>query len=87
MDFVKSYLNFDNKIVVEAKGKAGGLCLMWKNGLTIREVEFNKNLIAIKVFEPSLDWLLVGFYGPPYYSKKKHAWQNLFTLLEAHHGP
>ena len=28
MEFVKSFIKFDNKIVVEAKGSAGGLCIM-----------------------------------------------------------
>ena len=87
MDYVKRYLKFDNMSVVEAKGSAGGLCLLWKNGLTIKEVEFDKNLIAVKVTDSVLDWLLVGFYGPPYYSKKKKAWGNLFALLESHQGP
>lgn len=86
MDYVKRYLKFDNKTVVEAKGSAGGLCMLWKDGLSIKEFEFDKNLIAIKVSDSVLDWLLVGFYSPPYHSKKKKAWGNLFALLESHHG-
>lgn len=73
MDYVKRYLKFDNKTVVEAKGSAGGLCMLWKDGLSIKEFEFNKNFIAIKVSDSVLDWLLVGFYSPPYHSKKKKA--------------
>ena len=42
-------LKFADMYVVEAKGIAGGLCVMWKAGLSISQVEFNKNLIAIKV--------------------------------------
>ena len=49
MDFVKSSIGFDNMLVVEAKGKAVGLCVMWKNGFLVREVEYNKNLIAVTV--------------------------------------
>ena len=86
MEFIKNYLNFDNKFVVEAKGRVGGLCFMWKDGVSIKVVEFDKNLIAVRVSDPILDWLLVGFYGPPYYSKKKKAWGNLTALLEAHQG-
>ena len=43
-------------------------------------MEFNKDLIAVKVSEQSAEWLLVGFYGPSYHSKKKKAWGNLFAL-------
>ena len=46
MEFVKKSIKFENKCVVEAKGSAGGLCIMWKNGLLITVVEFGKNLIA-----------------------------------------
>ncbi|KAK9990720.1 hypothetical protein SO802_025705 [Lithocarpus litseifolius] len=60
---------------------------MWKAGVSIKEVDFDKNLIAVKVFDSVTDWLLVGFYGPPYYFKKKKAWGNLFALLESHQGP
>ena len=57
---------------------------MWKYGLDLKEVEFNKDLIAVKVSEQSVEWLLVRFYGPSYHSKKKKAWGNLFALLESH---
>ena len=87
MEYVKNDLKFDNKCVMEAKGRAGGLCIMWKAGVSIKEVEFDKNLIAVKVSDSVTDWLLVGFDGPPYYSKKKKAWGNLFALLESHQGP
>ena len=55
MDYVKRYLKFDNMSVVKAKGSAGGLCLLWKNGLSIKEVEFDKNLIAVKVTDSVLN--------------------------------
>ena len=58
MEFVKNYLNFDNKFVVEAKGRVGGLCFMWKNGVSIKVVDFDKNLIAVKVSDLILDWML-----------------------------
>ena len=51
--------------VVEAKGAAGGICVMWKSGLSIHQVEFNKNLIAIKVSDAFCDWIMVGFYATP----------------------
>lgn len=83
MEYVRSYLKFDNKLVVKSKGSACGLCILWKNGMSIKEVEFDKNLIAVKIADSALDWLLVCFYGPPYHSKRKKAWGNLFALFEA----
>lgn len=73
MEYDKKFLKFENSCVVEAKGNAGGLCIMWKNGLDLKVVEFNNNLIAIKVSDQCVEWMLVGFYEPPYHSKKKKA--------------
>ncbi|XP_075659200.1 uncharacterized protein LOC142629097 [Castanea sativa] len=43
----------------DAKGTAGGMCVMWKSGLMCHQVEFNKNLIAIKVSDAVCSWLLL----------------------------
>lgn len=87
MEFVRNSIKFDHLLVVEAKGKAGGLCILWKDGLSVKEVEYNKNLIVVKINDLACEWLFVGFYGPPYPSKKKKAWENLMALLESHQGP
>ena len=81
MDFVKSSINYNNLLVVEVSGKVGGLCVLWKNGISVREVEFNKNLITVMVSNSICEWLMVRFYGPPYFSKKKKASENLMDFL------
>ena len=86
MEYVKSSLKFDHFVVVEAKGKAGGLCMLWKDGILASQVEFEENLIAVKISDAFCDWLFVGFYGPPYYSKKKKAWESLTGLLKSFQG-
>lgn len=74
-------IKFSDMCVVEAKGSTGGICVMWKSSLMCQQVEYNKNLIAIKVSDAICSWLLVGFYGLPYLSKKQKAWGNLIALL------
>lgn len=69
--------------VVEAKGIAGGICVMRKSGLSIHQMEYNKNHIALKVTDALCDWLLVCFYSPPYPAKKQKAWENLMALLNS----
>ena len=66
-------LRFSNRVVIDAKGTAGGLTMMWKSNRIIKVLEFNKNLIAVKVSDPVSDWVLVGFYGPSYAPKKAKA--------------
>ncbi|XP_075649651.1 uncharacterized protein LOC142620111 [Castanea sativa] len=58
MDFVRNSIKFDHMFVVEEKGKAGGLCMLWKDGMSVKEVEYNKNLIAVKISDLACEWLL-----------------------------
>nr|POF21368.1 hypothetical protein CFP56_43492 [Quercus suber] len=69
--------------VVKAKGTAGGICVMWKTGFSISQVEFNKNPITIKVSDALYDWVMVGFYNPPYPTKKQKARENLMAFLNS----
>ena len=87
MESVKSSLKFDHFVVVKAKGKASGLCMLWKEGISASQVEFEENLITVKISNAVCEWLFVGFYGPPYYLKKKKAWESLIGLLESFQGP
>jgi hypothetical protein len=68
---------------VGAKGRRGGICMMWSNALKIEVVEYNAQIIAIRILEDFGCWILVGFYGPPYHLKRKKAWENLCALLES----
>ena len=66
-------VGFSNKVVVNAKGTASGLCLMWKSSLSIDLVDFNNDIIAVKISDVVCEWILVGFYGPSYAAKKKES--------------
>ena len=83
MKVVMEKLRFSNRFVIDAKGTAGGLTMMWKSNHIIKVLEYNKNLIAIKVSDPVNDWVLVGFHGPSYAPKKAKAWMNLSAFLES----
>ena len=39
MEFVRNSIKFDHLFVLEAKGKVGGLYILWKDGLSMKEVE------------------------------------------------
>ena len=83
MEEVKNSIGFFGKLVVDAKGKVGGLRLMWKWEVNVEVEEFNKNLLAVKIKEALCEWLLVGFHGPSYLAKKRKAWENLCAILES----
>ena len=87
MEEVKNPIGFSGKLVVDAKSKASGLCLMWKWGINLEVEEFNKNLLVVKIKEALYEWLLVGFHKPPYPAKKRKVWENLCAILESFQGP
>lgn len=43
------------------ESKSGGLCILWKNSMSIKELEFDKNLIAVKIFDSVLE-LVAGLF-------------------------
>ena len=55
MEYVKRRVGFSENVVIEAKGRARGLCLTWKNNVQIEAVEFNKYMIAVKILDPGGD--------------------------------
>lgn len=60
MDSIMCSISFSEKAIVEAKGIAIGLCMIWKLGCPIKVIDFNKNMIAVKVFNSMRDWMFVG---------------------------
>ena len=55
MKEVLKSINFADMYVVEAKGTAGGICIMWKSSFSIHQVDYNKNLVALKLFDTVCD--------------------------------
>ncbi|KAL4607019.1 hypothetical protein ACB092_09G145100 [Castanea dentata] len=87
MKEVMNSLGFSYRQVIEAKGFAGGLCMMWRANDLVEGLEYNKNMIAIQVSDKLSKWVLVGFYGPTYPAKNSKAWGNLSALLESFSCP
>ena len=64
MEQVMHSLSFSNLVVVDAKGIARGLYLMWNASSHVELVDFNKNTIVVKICDTICDWHLVGFLWP-----------------------
>lgn len=83
MEEVMNSLRFFDMVIIYAKGRAEDLCMMWRNTMNVEVLEYNINMIAIKIKDLVNNWYLVGFYGPPYEDKN---WENLSALLESLQG-
>ena len=76
-------IGFFGHLIVKAKGKAGGVCLLWSDALDVEVLEFNSWTIAVVVKDALCSWAFVGFYGPPYQAKRRKAWENLYALMQS----
>ena len=61
--------------------------MMWSDSVKVNVIEFDDHIIAIEIIDGVCDWVLVGFYGPPYAVKRKGVWENLSAFLESVKGP
>ena len=80
-------IGFSEQLIVNAKGKASGVCLLWSSALDVEVLEFNSQTIAVVVNDVLCSWALIGFYGPPYQAKRRKAWENLHVLLQSLNCP
>jgi exonuclease III len=66
MEKVRKSIGFTDMKVISSNGRAGGLCMMWSDSVKVNVIEFDDHIIAIEIIDGVCDWVLVGFYGPPY---------------------
>ncbi|KAK3182761.1 hypothetical protein Dsin_030047 [Dipteronia sinensis] len=69
------------KLVVNAEGRSGGLCLLWTDGVVVDLLSYSKFHIEVKVSFVALKvWRFTGFYGDPDASQRRHSWNLLRRL-------
>ncbi|KAL0361161.1 UNVERIFIED_CONTAM: putative mitochondrial protein [Sesamum radiatum] len=76
-------------IDVEARGKSGGLMLLWSKSIVVHVRSYSVNHIDAEIHgQGGMEkWRLTGFYGEPDASKRKAVWQRLVQLSQGMHLP
>lgn len=79
MERIRRKFGFRNGIDVPAEGSRGGLCLRWREGLSVDLRSFNNNCIDVLVNDPECDlsWRFTGFYGCPNGRRRAETWDLL----------
>ncbi|KAK1379299.1 Endonuclease/exonuclease/phosphatase family protein [Heracleum sosnowskyi] len=81
MEWVRTRIGFQGMIVVEAKGRSGGLSLLWKDQDQVPLLSVSDNHIDVCVSVDGVQaWRLKGFYGEPDRSKRRRTWELLKNL-------
>ncbi|KAL3839206.1 hypothetical protein ACJIZ3_023797 [Penstemon smallii] len=72
-------------VYTEARGKSGGLALLWRKEVRVELQSFSENHIDAYVFMENdhVGWRLTGFYGEPDATKRKKSWNLLRRLASS----
>uniref|UniRef100_A0A803QSM5 Reverse transcriptase domain-containing protein n=1 Tax=Cannabis sativa TaxID=3483 RepID=A0A803QSM5_CANSA len=88
METVRARLGFEGCFCVDAKGKSGGLALLWKAPYSVQIVSFNDFHIDAWInMEDDFNWRFTGFYGDPDPSQRKHSWTLMQRIERRFKGP
>ena len=65
MDKVKQWLRFDHSVVSEAMNRAGGMCLLWKDDVTVLATLQTAFTIEAKIGGGNSqdEWWFIGVYA------------------------
>ncbi|KAA3483658.1 reverse transcriptase [Gossypium australe] len=82
MERVRRRYGFINGIDVDPDGSKGGLCLAWKEEVSIMLQSFSKRHIDVLVDNQNDEhqWRFTGFYGSPYAQYREESWNLLKSL-------
>ncbi|KAL3813976.1 hypothetical protein ACJIZ3_015244 [Penstemon smallii] len=69
-------------VSVKARGRSGGLALLWPKDLTVVLQSFSTNHIDAHIYddENNISWRFTGFYGDPVATKRCKSWELLRHL-------
>ena len=82
MDWLRVKWDYDNCMVVDSVGRAGGLAMLWNNQSQIEVLSYSKFHIDVKVNGELMDesWRFIGFYGHFQTHKRGETWDLLRAL-------
>ncbi|XP_017604666.1 uncharacterized protein LOC108451493 [Gossypium arboreum] len=68
MERVRSRCGYIHGIEVDPEGTRGGLCLAWRNEISVTLQSFSKRYVDVMIDDSEVrgKWRFTGFYGSPY---------------------
>ncbi|XP_016669937.1 uncharacterized protein [Gossypium hirsutum] len=89
MERIRRRCGFQNGIDVDSNGSRGGLCLAWRDDVTISLRSFSKRHIDVIIEDTDEGnrWRFTGFYGSTYMQGRNESWDLLKNLRNAEELP
>lgn len=86
--FIKYRLKTPNCLLVDSRGRKGGLALLWPSTIIVTVKSYSTHHIkAIVQEEDGTRWRLVGFYGHHEVNNRKLSWNLLRFLANKDDNP
>lgn len=81
---VAAACKMEKMVCVEANGKAGGLCLMWRQEIQVTILSTSKWWIHAKIEHPVFEksWQLLCVYATPYQHLKEKCWFEITNTVK-----
>ncbi|KAK2659499.1 hypothetical protein Ddye_006032, partial [Dipteronia dyeriana] len=77
------FLSVDRKLVVNSRGKSGGLCLFWGKDVKVNLLSYSQEHIDVIIKHSMIKWWrFTGFYENPDRAQQNHSW----ILLRCFYG-
>lgn len=75
MEKIRSRCGYSNGVEVNAEGSSGGLCLAWKESISVSLDSFLKYHIDTTIIETNDgdSWRFTGFYGSTFLTLKQES--------------
>lgn len=84
---LKNKIGFVNGFGVSSQGRAGGLCLYWKDNVTFSLISYSQHHICGDVGEGSGSWRFVGLYGWAKEEEKYKTWELICHICDTTNIP
>lgn len=79
---IKDCIGHRNAFGVASRGKAGGLCILWREDVSFSLVSYSNHHICGDVGEGDKKWRFVGVYGWAKEEEKYRSWNLIRYLCE-----
>lgn len=87
METIMEKLGCSGLVSVDAKGKSGGLAVMWKNSCDVEVLQANSRVIDLKVEWQHQTFFLTCVYGDPVKRRRKDVWERIERIGADMRGP
>ena len=80
LESIVEKMGFHDIVSIDARGKSGGLAVMWKEACRVETLQANNRVIDLKVEWQNHTFYLTCVYGDPVKSKRGEVWERISRI-------